>query len=127
MSSLSELSQHFARLKEISEIMTAMKSLSQVEVSKLSRFIGHQRRMLANIEAAAADFLSTFPFQAASDAQPKIVLLIGSERGFCGNFNDRVHAALEALPTTEPAPVLLVVGSRLATNLYQVHPSLSPY
>lgn len=117
MSSLSELSQHFARLKEISEIMTAMKSLSQVEVSKLSRFIGHQRRMLANIETAASDFLNAFPFQAASGPQPKIILLIGSERGFCGNFNDRVQAALDALPPTEPAPSLLVVGSRLATKL----------
>lgn len=123
MSSLSELSQHFARLKEISEIMTAMKSLSQVEVSKLSRFIGHQRRMLANIEIAAADFLNAFPYETAAGTQPKIILLIGSERGFCGNFNDRVQDALDALPREEPAPALLVVGSRLATKL-ESHPGV---
>ena len=61
MSGLAELSQRFTRLKEISGIMTAMKSLSLVETHKLARFIGHQRRMLANIEAAAADFLHFFP------------------------------------------------------------------
>ena len=87
MSGQAELSQRFARLKEISGIMTAMKSLSLVETRKLSRFIGHQRRMLANIEAAAADFLSFFPVERAPATQWVILLLIGSERGFCGNFN----------------------------------------
>jgi F-type H+-transporting ATPase subunit gamma len=117
MSGQAELAQRYARLKEISGIMTAMKSLSLVETRKLARFIDHQRRMLANIEAAAADFLSFFPVEAADAKQPAILLLIGSERGFCGNFNERVLAALDALPGGQPAPALLVVGSRLAAKL----------
>jgi F-type H+-transporting ATPase subunit gamma len=117
MSGQAELAQRYARLKEISGIMTAMKSLSLVETRKLARFIDHQRRMLANIEAAAADFLSFFPVEAADAKQPAILLLIGSERGFCGNFNERVLAALDALPGEQPAPALLVVGSRLAAKL----------
>jgi F-type H+-transporting ATPase subunit gamma len=117
MSGQAELAQRYARLKEISGIMTAMKSLSLVETRKLARFIDHQRRMLANIEAAAADFLSFFPVEAADAKQPAILLLIGSERGFCGNFNERVLAALDALPGEQPAPALLVTGSRLATKL----------
>ena len=117
MSGLAELSQRFTRLKEISGIMTAMKSLSLVETHKLARFIGHQRRMLANIEAAAADFLHFFPVAGTGETQPTILLLIGSERGFCGNFNERVLAALEDLPQWEPAPTLLGVGHRLGTKL----------
>jgi len=117
MSGQAELSQRFARLKEISGIMTAMKTLSLVETRKLARFIGHQRRMLANIEAAAADFLRFFPIEIAAKAQPTILVLIGSERGFCGNFNERVLAALDALPHWEPAPALLVVGYRLGAKL----------
>ena len=121
MSGLAELSQRLTRLKEISGIMTAMKSLSLVETHKLARFIGHQRRMLANIEAAAADFLHFFPGESAGAVstlkQPAILLLIGSERGFCGNFNERVVAALDALPQWEPSPALLVVGHRLAAKL----------
>jgi len=117
MSGQAELAQRYARLKEISGIMTAMKSLSLVETKKLARFIGHQRRMLANIEAAAADFLSFFPGEHGVTTQSAIVLLIGSERGFCGNFNERVLAALDALPGGQAAPVLLLVGSRLAAKL----------
>ena len=103
--------------------MTAMKSLSLVETRKLARFIGHQRRMLANIEAAAADFLHFFPVAGAAKTQPTILLLIGSERGFCGNFNERVLAALDDLPRWEPAPTLLVVGHRLGTKL-EAHPDV---
>jgi len=123
MSGQAELSQRFARLKEISSIMTAMKSLSLVETRKLARFTGHQRRMLANIEAAAADFLSFFSVESAVEAQPAILLLIGSERGFCGNFNERVLAALDALPGGLPASALVVVGSRLGAKL-EAHPGV---
>lgn len=97
--------------------MTAMKSLSLVETHKLARFIGCQRQMLTNIEAAAADFLHFCPLPDAIGETQTIVLLIGSERGFCGNFNERVLAALEALPASSTPPRLLAVGQRLATKL----------
>ena len=122
MSGLAELSERFTRFKEISDIMTAMKSLSLVETHKLARFIEHQRRMLANIAAAASDFLHFLP-AAASEKQPTILLLIGSERGFCGNFNERVLAGLEALPQWETPLTLLTVGQRLGAKL-EAHPSV---
>jgi len=111
-----ELSLRFARLNEIRGIMTAMKSLSLVETKKLARFIGHQRRMLANIEAAAADFLHFIQVANTADAQI-ILILVGSERGFCGNFNERLLATLDTLPRQDRAPVLVVVGNRLAAKL----------
>lgn len=117
VSGMAELSQRFARLKEISGIMTAMKSLALVETKKLARFIGHQRRMLANIETAAADFLHFFPAGTAAEKPPAILVLIGSERGFCGNFNERVLAALDSLNRWDSPPALLVVGRRLAAKL----------
>ena len=116
MSGLAELSQRFARLNEIRDIMTAMKSLSLVETRKLARFIGYQQRMLANIEAAAADFLHFFPLAVAPAPSAAILVLIGSERGFCGNFNERVMAAHDRLPPRQPAPRLILVGQRLGTK-----------
>jgi len=123
MSGQGELARRFNRLKEISGIMTAMKSLSLVETRKLARFIGQQRRMLVNIETAAADFLNFYPAAHADGKSPAILLLIGSERGFCGNFNERLLAALDQLPRWEPAPALVVVGHRLGIKL-EAHPGV---
>jgi F-type H+-transporting ATPase subunit gamma len=117
MSGLAEITQRLARLKEISGIMTAMKSLSLVETRKLARFIDHQRLMLANVEAAAADFLHYFPAAGSTGTQRIVLLLIGSERGFCGNFNERVLATLHELPTWQQPPELVVVGRRLGSKL----------
>ena len=123
MSSLAELSQRLSRIREISGIMTAMKSLSLVETRKLARFIGHQRRMLDNIEVAAADFLHFFPATGEAAPSRAILLLIGSERGFCGNFNERVLAALHDMPELPAAPTVVVVGRRLASKL-TAHPGV---
>ena len=123
MSGQAELAPRFARLKEISGIMTAMKGLSLVETRKLARFIGHQHSMKVNIEAAAADFLNFFSVANADEMQPAILLLIGSERGFCGNFNERVLTALAALPDQYHASALLVLGHRLGTKL-ENHPGV---
>jgi F-type H+-transporting ATPase subunit gamma len=116
VSGLTELSQRLARIEEISGVMSAMKSLALVETRKLARFLEHQRRMLANIEAVAADFLSFHPLGQTREATAAIVIVIGSERGFCGNFNERVLAALDALPRREPAPMLVVLGQRLVAK-----------
>lgn len=117
MSGLTELSQRLARLKEISGIMSAMKSLALVEMHKLARFLEHQRRMLANIKAAAGDFLGFHPLDRTREPAAAIVIVIGSERGFCGNFNDQVLAVLDALPVREPEPRLVVLGQRLGTKV----------
>jgi F-type H+-transporting ATPase subunit gamma len=119
MSSQVELSQRYDRLQEISSIMTAMKSMALVETKKLARFIEHQRRMLSNIETAAADFQNFFSMEHYDETQPAVMILIGSERGFCGNFNEHLMDALYALPIIKNAiPVqLVVVGSRLSAKL----------
>ncbi len=113
MSSLTALSQRITRLKEVSGIMSAMKSLALVEMHKLARFLEHQRRMLASIEAAIGDFLSFHPLERLREPAPALILALGSERGFCGNFNDQVLAALNELPPGTPAPQLVLLGQRL--------------
>lgn len=118
MSGQVELSQRYARLQEISNIMTAMKNLALVETKKLAHFIEHQRLMLSNIEIAAADFQSFFSIKHYDKTQPSILILIGSERGFCGNFNERLIDTLSSLPFMHTTPVqLVVVGSRLSAKL----------
>lgn len=110
-------------LEDIGKIMRSMKNLSYMETRKLTRFLGSQRLVVAGIEEAASDFLTHYPDLlpqvAGAHGSRALHLLIGAERGFCGNFNEAVRDGL--VPETGPvgpAPALLIaVGSRLATLL----------
>ncbi len=115
MSSLAELSLRLTRLKEISGIMSDMKSLAWMERRRLSRFLEHQHRMLANMEAAAGDFLGFYPPDRIRGPSATLVIAVGSERGFCGNFNERV---LDALPAPQSGLRMVVLGQRLGAKVH---------
>jgi len=100
-------------LGEIGEIMTAMKNLALMETHKLQRFLRTQQRVVGSIRAAAEDF-SAFHGAPGEAAGREVLLAIGSERGFCGDFNEAVAAALAARPD---AAEVVAVGTRLASRL----------
>ncbi len=88
MSKRRNLETRLRSLTEIKEIMNAMKNLSLMEVHRLARFLDTQRRVVASIGAAAADFLFFHPEMFPGEEEFRnIHLLIGSERGFCGDLN----------------------------------------
>lgn len=125
MSRRAQVEEHMARLMEISGILAAMKTLASIETHKFARHMARQSALVASIETAAADFLAFHPdFRdgaTETGGAGRLLVAIGSERGFCGDFNEAVVAALEAMP--EPGPRLLVVGRRLAGKLER-HPRL---
>ena len=107
-------------LGEIKDILSAMKNLSMMEVRKLTRFLATQRRVVESIESAAADFLGFYRYLIfEADKRRNVCLLIGSERGFCGDFNEALLAALEANlhGASQSQVTLVVVGRRLAAKL----------
>jgi F-type H+-transporting ATPase subunit gamma len=107
--------------------MRSMKNLSYLETRKLGRFLDAQRRVIASIEAAARDFLAHYPdllaVLAGPDAETSTCwLLIGAERGFCGDFNQAVLTTLETAAGAGVEPgaaqsALIAVGTRLASTL----------
>jgi len=118
MSRRTEIEQRLRRLDEIADIMTAMKTLALIETRKFNRFMVNQRRLIESIEAASSDFLAFHPaFRGGGqgEGESQVLILIGSERGFCGDFNEAIVAALESLPSIRPR--LVVVGRRLAAKL----------
>jgi len=123
MSRRRELEHHRDSLAEIRDIMNSMKTLAYMETRKLARFLDAQHAVVRNIEKASADFLSFHPelLPAAHSAQTVFVLL-GAQRGFCGDFN---HALLNHLDdalqerTHNHNPVLIAVGHRLSVLLEQ--------
>lgn len=115
-----ELERHRESLREIREIMGSMKTLAYMETRKLGRSLEAQQNVVQSISDVAADFLAFF-----GDTLPgsvpvaRLFLLVGTERGFCGDFNHAILRRLESELDEDPAgqPVLLPVGHKLHTLL----------
>ena len=121
-----EIEQHLHSMRDIHEIMNSMKNLSLMETRKLSHFLSSQQRVVRSIEHAAADFLTAHPqFRAPAPTASKVFILIGSEQGFCGDFNqtliDTLNRTMPEQPTTHVK--LIAIGTKLASGL-QDHPLL---
>ncbi len=126
MSRRRELERHRRGLNEIREIMDSMKTLAYMEVHKLARFLGAQQAVVSGIEAVAADFLAGFPLSLPETREAKMVyLLVGSERGFCGDFNSAVVQHLR--PVLQDAPALLVATGRKLHPLLEEEPRVAAW
>lgn len=111
-----ELEEHLHKLGEIRDIMNSMKTLAYMETRKLSRFLENQHLMMDSIEAMAADFVSFFrDVLPVEQGKTNIFLLIGSERGFCGNFNEALLPVMESClnENKNKSSLLVTVGHKL--------------
>lgn len=122
MSRRRNLDRHRHSLDEIRDIMNSMKTLAYMETQKLSRFLDIQHAVVKGIKDVAEDFLSFYPETlptATEEETTAVYLLIGTERGFCGDFN---HALLRHLESTLQAhqpnnPMLIAIGRKLTILL----------
>jgi len=106
---------HRRSLGEIRDIMNAMKNLAFMEARKLEHFLAAQHAVVDTIEAAAADFVGAFPDAVpATVVSNRLYLLVGSERGFCGDFNEALlrHAAFDRQDDTSGQAVTLIATGR---------------
>lgn len=124
MSERRQFDEHVHALRDISGILRAMKNLALMETQKLGRFLTTQRRVAEGIEAAAQDFFSFYPdaTRQLGKGQP-VWLVIGSERGFCGDYNERLLEGVEqrlSAQAQEHLP-LVVIGQKLGGRLAHDH------
>ena len=113
MSQSRELQLHIAQMEEIRSILNSMKNLALIEIHKLTRFQTMQGQAVANIEKAALDFLDFYSLPATDDKVTPICILLGAERGFCGDFNESLINAIH--PETYSG--IIAIGSRLCSRL----------
>lgn len=117
MSRRREVEQRLEMLGEVCSIMGSMKTLAMLETHKLERFTGTQRRVVDIIMAMAADYATFHPIPEPSATAVQVCLLVGSERGFCGDFNETLVDLLdERLPSLSTAPLVVTVGRKLAAR-----------
>jgi F-type H+-transporting ATPase subunit gamma len=113
------LEHHRRGLADIRDIMNSMKNLAYIEARKLNRFLAAQHAVVQSIEEVAADFVSFYP-ETLPEAEraTEVYLLLGSERGFCGNFNHAILKHMELLLSDKPrgSPVI-TVGQKLSVLL----------
>lgn len=120
MSHRRELARRLAALSDIADILSAMKNLALMETLLLRDFLNSQRLMVGGIEGAAADFLAWHGelIPAPTEQQRQgLCVLVGSEQGFCGDFNERIAARIQTTEANEVPARWVVVGQRLAAKL----------
>ncbi len=115
-----KLELHRHGLAEIRDIMNSMQTLAYIETRKLARFLDAQHAVVQNIKDVAADLLSFYPeiLPEATEATP-VYVLIGTERGFCGDFNHALLNYFESvvLAHSKGDPMLIGIGRKLNTLL----------
>ncbi len=104
---------HITQLEEIRTILNSMKNLAFIETHKLTRFQIMQGQAVANIENVAMDFLDFYPLSIADDNTTHVCILVGAERGFCGDFNESLINTIEE----EAYSGVIAIGSRLCNRL----------
>ncbi|MDG9669055.1 F0F1 ATP synthase subunit gamma [Hahella sp. CR1] len=93
----------------LNKIMAALKALAYAETRKLQRQIPPQLAIAEHMRAAIAKLQ-----QHPSEDRPlnKLVIVMGTERGFCGDINRRLLDATTEMMRTTPCGAILV-GDRL--------------
>ena len=114
MSQSRTLQQHIEHLTEIRSILHSLKNMAFMEMHKLSKFQQAQSYVSQHIENVAADYLQYYPgLPEVETSLPSVVIVVGSERGFCGSFNESL---IEQLLLDRP-DIVIAVGSRLCNRL----------
>lgn len=126
MSQSRELQAHIKQLEEIRSILNAMKNLAFMAVHKLTQLQARQTQLVKHIEDSANAFLSAYSVLTDTEYNEQIVyIVVGSERGFCGDFNDRLLDSL----INQPCAGVIAIGSRLIGRMdsypYKVITSLA--
>lgn len=123
MSKRRDIEEHVRTLDEIKGIMGAMKNLALMESHKLNRVLTMQHQVVDHVEAAGLDFLAFHPDLALDGTEEDLYLVIGSERGFCGDFNDRLLAHLDRHLRTRGRQdsAVIIVGRKLLERAERVY------
>lgn len=122
----SELERHREGLVEIRDIMNSMKTLAYMETRKLHGFLNAQHTVVQSIEDVASDLLSFYPeAMPGVEATTPVYILIGTERGFCSDFNQALLREMEsAIHEYLPGkPMIIAIGRKLY-SLLEASPNL---
>jgi F0F1-type ATP synthase, gamma subunit len=119
MSHRRKISKRLEALSDIAGIMSAMKGLALMEIRILKDFLICQQQMVTSIEHTATEFFTAYPeLICTTQTKQNICIIVGSEQGFCGDFNETLLTEMGKLfPTQAASTSLIIVGRRLAGRM----------
>ncbi len=113
MSKSNELQLHIHQLEEIRSILNAMKNLALMAVHKFTQLQSFQTQVVTHIEESSAVFFAAYPHFIMDSNHEPVYLIFGSERGFCGDFNEHLLDSLK----NQPCGGIIAVGNRLIASV----------
>lgn len=121
MTRLAEVEAHIGNMRELFDIVGAMRSLASMRVQEAHRALPGIRRYAATMATAIGDALLLMPEAAPNGGTAsghRAVIVCSAEHGFVGGFNQRLIDAVEQ--ANDAGDALFILGSRGAA-LAQEH------
>jgi len=104
-----QIANRLAAYSGVKTILSAMKSIAMMELHKLGEQRERQLIIMATVEKVAADFMTSYTLPVESGR--KVLIAIGSERGFCGKFNEELLPGIHQ--AQDSGDMVLMIGSQL--------------
>lgn len=118
MSHRHQIDRRLEVLADIRGIMDSIKILAQMEAQRLTPLLPVQQQCLQRVQRMASDFAAehTLPAQNGATEDP-LLIVIGAERGLCGDFNKQLADELERLCAKGQPREFICLGTRLGQKL----------
>ena len=119
MSRAREIATRIGSLKELRDVIGAMRALAAAQMQQAQRSLEAVNRYSNVIAGALVESASLLPSRSApfgaTTAKRRALLVFGSEHGFCGALNSRLIAEARGALNQEPGECSLVMaGTRFA-------------
>lgn len=124
MKTLEELRRHIRSVNDMQSVVTTMKMLSAARIRQFETAANATQAYSETVRLSLQVLMrsqqkATLPWSNRRQSREKIgVILLGTDQGFCGRFNEVVSSAVDDFVTEKsdsraPHPVGIVVGARL--------------
>ncbi|MCE9684797.1 F0F1 ATP synthase subunit gamma [Shewanella sp. AS16] len=139
MSQQSELRYRLGLYRELDDIVGSMRNLARMELIRLKKAVNHQQQvyeaclqalslvahfhpgLAAGTHGTVLNSRDTQSIEPGAVGRP-VLLILGSERGFCAGFNEQLVRAYETEAVSDWR--ICTVGSRLGRRLGGTEPGL---
>ncbi|HTT77946.1 MAG TPA: FoF1 ATP synthase subunit gamma [Candidatus Binataceae bacterium] len=130
MARAQEIAAQTGSLKELGEIVAAIRVVAAAQMQESQRYLEGIRNYVTIIRNTVAEATALLP-EKATDAIPHVarrsgLVVFGAEHGFCGAFNEPLIREAAGASRTQPKPYLIFAGTRCAQRSSEqgLHPDV---